>query len=94
MRRVVTPIVIVVAGFALAFVLLNTGPSVAPRPPTVSAPLVRALDVALRTVRMRVSTHGTVVPRSESELVPEASGRETMRGTDTDPAGRRNRAPG
>jgi RND family efflux transporter MFP subunit len=77
MRRTVVPIVIALVGFGLAAVLLATGPKVEPRPREVIPPLVRVLDVAPETVRLRVSTHGTVVPRTESELVPEVSGRAT-----------------
>jgi len=75
MRRVIVPIVIALFGFGLAALLLATGPKVEPRAPDVVAPLVRVLDVAPENVRLRVSTYGTVVPRTESELVPEISGR-------------------
>lgn len=39
------------------------------------APLVRAAAVARRDVRITVRAHGTVMPRTESDLVPEVSGR-------------------
>jgi RND family efflux transporter MFP subunit len=77
MRRVIAPVLIVVVGFVFAGVLLGTGPKVEPRAPEVISPLVRVLDIVPRTVRFRVSTHGTVVPRTESDLVPEVSGRVT-----------------
>lgn len=77
MRRIVLPIVIALVGFGLSGVLLMTGPKVESRPREVIAPLVRVLGVAPGTVQLRVSTHGTVVPRTESELVPEVSGRAT-----------------
>ena len=74
-HRIIVPLAIVAAGFGLAMLLIETGPKVEPRPAKISAPLVRVQEVAPRTLRLRVSTHGTVVPRTESELVPEVSGR-------------------
>ncbi len=74
-RRQLTPIAIALGGFACAGLLIATGPQVEPRPPDRVAPLVRAIEVAPETIRLRVSTHGTVMPRTESELVPEVSGR-------------------
>jgi RND family efflux transporter MFP subunit len=35
---------------------------------------VRALEIAPRELQLSVHTHGTVVPRTESDLVPEVSG--------------------
>lgn len=74
LRRLVPP-GIIVGGFVLAFVLLSTGPTIEPRPPEVVAPLVRVMEVESGPVQMTASTNGTVIPRTESELVPEVSGR-------------------
>ena len=38
------------------------------------APRVRVLDVSQETVSLTVETHGTVTPRTESDLIPEVSG--------------------
>ena len=73
-RKIVTPLLIVMAGVGFAFLLIATGPKVEPRSPVVSAPLVRVLNVVPESIQLRVSTHGTVAPRTESELVPEVSG--------------------
>jgi RND family efflux transporter MFP subunit len=73
--KFVGPLVIVIGGFGLAGLLIATGPKVEPRPAQISAPLVRVQKIAPRTVTLRVATYGTVVPRTESELVPEVSGR-------------------
>lgn len=73
-RRALAPLAIVAAGFACAGLLLVTGPRVEPRAPEQVAPLVRVIEVAPRSVTLRVSAHGTVEPRTESELVPEVSG--------------------
>jgi RND family efflux transporter MFP subunit len=65
-----------VIGFAavITSVLLATRPQVAVdvRPP--SAPLVRVVEVRFESVRLDVSTHGTVAPRTETDLIPEVTG--------------------
>jgi RND family efflux transporter MFP subunit len=43
-------------------------------PPPVAAPLVRVIPVAPTSLQLRISTHGTVEPRTESELVAEVAG--------------------
>ncbi len=70
----IAPVAIVLGGVVLAGLLLLTGPRVRPSPPRATAPLVRALEIAPRELQLNVHTHGTVVPRTESDLVPEVSG--------------------
>ncbi len=74
-KRFIIPIVILVAGFGLAGVIVSTGPQLEPKPPPSNAPLVRTWEASPQTVRMTSITHGTVLPRTESDLVPEVSGR-------------------
>ena len=75
MNRAMTPLAILLGGFALAALLIATGPRVEQRAPDRAAPLVRVVEARPQTVQLHVRAHGTVVPRTESELVPEASGR-------------------
>ncbi len=75
--RTLAPVFVLLGGFAAAALLIATGPRVEPRPHVVEAPLVRVLRASPETIQLSVSTHGTVVPRSESELIPEVSGRVT-----------------
>jgi RND family efflux transporter MFP subunit len=74
-KTFVLPFLIVLGGFGAAAILIVTGPKIEPLAPRSRAPLVRVLDVTPRTVQLSTLTHGTVVPRTESELVPEVSGR-------------------
>jgi RND family efflux transporter MFP subunit len=74
-KRFLMPAVIVIAGFGLATVIIATGPELEQKPPPSSAPLVRIWQAAPQTVQMTALTHGTVLPRTESELIPEVSGR-------------------
>ncbi len=76
-RAVLAPVAVLVGGLAVAVLLIRTGPKVEPRAPDVAPPLVRVLEVSHETVQLRVSAHGTVAPRTESELVPEVSGAVT-----------------
>ncbi|MCZ6618303.1 MAG: efflux RND transporter periplasmic adaptor subunit [Gammaproteobacteria bacterium] len=75
MKQLLLPCLIVLGGFGLAAILILTGPTIEARAPRSLPPLVRVLDVSPERVRLNTITHGTVVPRTESELVPEVSGR-------------------
>jgi len=66
---------IVMFGVANMVMLIKSGPTLDPKPVVPLAPLVRVVTVTPETVRMTTSTHGTVAPRTESELTPEISGR-------------------
>ena len=70
----IAPVAILLGGVLLAGLLLVTGPRVQPTPPGATAPLVRALEITPGELQLSVHTHGTVVPRTESDLVPEVSG--------------------
>lgn len=75
MKRLVLPFIIVLAGFGLAAVLLATGPTLNSQPAVVMAPLVRTQTVTLQDMALSSLTHGTVAPRTESDLVAEVAGR-------------------
>ncbi|MCZ6710603.1 MAG: efflux RND transporter periplasmic adaptor subunit [Gammaproteobacteria bacterium] len=75
MKKRFLPLAVVMAGFAIAALLIATGPEVQPKPSTAVAPLVRVVEVLPKTVQLRTWTHGTVMPRTESDLVPEVDGR-------------------
>jgi len=72
--KLLLPIAIVVTGLLGAVALVVTRPDVETDAPEAVAPLVRVVEVAPQTVQLRVTTHGTVAPRTESDLVPEVSG--------------------
>jgi len=74
-RRLVAPFGVLLGGLAVSALILASGGESKLQSPPSSAPLVRTVPARLETVRMRVVTHGTVVPRTESELIPEVSGR-------------------
>lgn len=75
MKRLVLPLVIILIGIGLSALLLFTGPTLTPKPTEPLIPLVRIQSVTLEDVALSSLTHGTVAPRTESELVAEVAGR-------------------
>lgn len=75
LRQILVPVAIVIGGFALAALIIATGPRLEPQPPPSNAPLVRSWQAQPVSVRLSSFTHGSVLPRTESELIPEVSGR-------------------
>ena len=73
--KIILPLIVLLAGFAAAALLIATGPEIQPRASESVAPLVRVISVNPETHQFSVQTHGSVVPRTESELVPEVDGR-------------------
>jgi len=74
-KHVLAPIFVLLVGISIAAALLLTARPIPKKPLRFEPPLVRVLVASPETIRMRVSTHGTVMPRTESELVPEVAGR-------------------
>ena len=74
-RRYLGPVLIVAGGFLLAIAIIATGPRPdrQARPP--DAPSVQTVEAVRRTAQLTVTTHGTVVPKTESDLVAEVAGR-------------------
>ena len=72
--RALVPLAILATGVALSAAVFITRPRVEPRATAPMAPLVRVTEVEPHELVLRVRGHGTVVPRSESDLVPQVSG--------------------
>jgi RND family efflux transporter MFP subunit len=75
--KAVLPVVVLAAAVLGAVVMVAARPRVEMRALEAHPPLVRVVGVAMRPLRLRVRTHGTVVPRTESHLVAEVGGRVT-----------------
>ena len=75
LRRYFGPVVVVTAGVVLAMVIVATGPDVAVQPAVDRIPIVETVEARSETVRMSVTAHGAVVPKTQSNLVAEVSGR-------------------
>ena len=66
---------VLAAGALGAIVLVATSPETPHVQPEPAVPLIRTVDTRASDVQIRVATHGTVEPRTESDLVSEVSGR-------------------
>jgi RND family efflux transporter MFP subunit len=73
-KNVMIPVAILGAGVLGVAVIAAMRPKVEARSPRVVAPLVRVVEALPRDVQFSVRTQGTVVPRTESDLVPQVSG--------------------
>jgi RND family efflux transporter MFP subunit len=75
--KVLLPLIVLALGALAAIALFAARPAVSTAPPASQPPLVRAVVAKPENLQLRVRTHGTVQPRTESSLIPEVSGRVT-----------------
>ncbi len=75
MRKIVLPIPILVLALLAAVTIVTLRPQVQTQRPEIRPPVVRVQTVELENLRLAVKTQGTVSPRTESQIVPEVSGR-------------------
>jgi RND family efflux transporter MFP subunit len=73
--QVLLPIVILAAAAALALTMIEARPEPETQPVEVTPPLVQVMEVKPTGRRLTVNAEGTVFPRTETDLVPEVSGR-------------------
>jgi RND family efflux transporter MFP subunit len=73
--RIWLPAAILVFGGVATLGLVAASPKLDTRKPQHKSPLVRVVRAEPGSLRLRVRTQGTVVPRTESDLVAEVSGR-------------------
>jgi len=75
LKKWLLPLAVLGVAFVAAFVLLATAPEVESVSSEKAVPIVRTIEVRPGDVVMHVRSQGTVAPRTESDLVPEVSGR-------------------
>jgi len=75
--KVVLPIGVLAGASFAAFTMVVNRPRVMTQPPAIAAPGVRVHEVTFEDVQLTVLSQGSVRPRTESQLVPEISGRVT-----------------
>lgn len=71
---IVAALILIVAGFG-AFTLLATAPELEPNTPSRLPTTIRVQTVEPEALRLTVSSQGSVMPSTESSLIPEVSGR-------------------
>ncbi len=74
-RRWRGPVGVLATAGALSALLFQTAPRPEMIEPVAVLPLVRVLTIHPETLRMHVVAHGSVAPRTESDLVAEVRGR-------------------
>jgi RND family efflux transporter MFP subunit len=72
--KLILPLGVLAIGALGMLLLFATRPRVAVEASARLAPRVRVVTTTSETLRLSVTTHGTVSPSSESDLVPEVSG--------------------
>ncbi|MBT3427616.1 MAG: efflux RND transporter periplasmic adaptor subunit [Gammaproteobacteria bacterium] len=75
LKQKLLPLGIIMVGFAIAAILVMTGPSLEPVVPAIVPPIVETKVAMPANVQMTALTHGTVRPRSQTDLIAEVSGR-------------------
>ncbi len=73
--RILLPALVLLCGIAVAAGLMSTAPKTERKRHKVAVPTVHILKLQPQDYQVRVSSRGTLVPRSSSTLVPEVSGR-------------------
>jgi RND family efflux transporter MFP subunit len=74
-KKIMIPILILVAGAALTMAMVASRRPAPTRPPEDFSPLVRVISAQARPTVLTVTTHGTVQPRTETALIAEVTGR-------------------
>ena len=74
-KRYLGPFSVAVVGLALMVVIVATGPVTEQEGDAVQPPVVRFVEARPGPLRLTVAAHGVVLPKTESRLVSEISGR-------------------
>lgn len=74
-KQILFSVLALAVGIVGAVGMIAARPQVATQRPEAELPLVRVVPAQVEDVRLTVHTQGTVTPRTESDLVPEVSGR-------------------
>jgi RND family efflux transporter MFP subunit len=74
-KKILYPAVVLVVGLILAVLLAVNKPELVPEPYEHITPAVRVVRAQATEEYLSVSSQGTVQPRTQSELIPEVTGR-------------------
>jgi len=74
MKKIIIPIMLLLAAVAVGGYLVANQRTLEPRPQVTPPITVRVVKVEPAPVRLQVHAQGTINPRTESDLVPEVSG--------------------
>lgn len=74
-RKFILPLLVMMGFTVAAAGLMMTSVDVQPTVPEPIPRVVKVIEVNPQTIRLTVDSQGTIAPRTQSELVPEVSGR-------------------
>lgn len=74
-RKLLYPLLVLIVGIGLAFIIAVNEPRHEAEPYTPMAPTVRVTRVQADDEYLTITSQGAVQPRAQSELIPEVSGR-------------------
>ncbi len=74
-KKILYPVVTLLIGLSVALLLALNKPELAPEPYEPQAVAVRVTEVQISAEHLLIKSQGTVQPRSQTELIPEVSGR-------------------
>mgnify|MGYP000427478123 CR=1 FL=1 len=77
LRYVLTPIAIVFFAIVGLIVVAALAPKPAKKPTIIKAPLVEVQDIERKDIRFTIASQGSVLPRTQTNLVSEVSGQIT-----------------
>ncbi len=75
LSRIILPFVFVIISIFGAMTLMATAPVLEPNMPEPVATTVRVISAEPMSMQLTVTSQGTVAPNTESELIPEVTGR-------------------
>jgi multidrug efflux system membrane fusion protein len=73
-RKIFLPIIIIIAGIFIAIVLVKAYPETEQIKPEAFKPLVRHSVVSKTGIQINISSQGTVVPRTQSNIISQVGG--------------------
>lgn len=74
LRFVLTPIAIILLAIISLIIFAILSPKPAKKPAIIKAPLVEVREIERQNVRFVISSQGSVLPRTQTNLVSEVSG--------------------
>jgi RND family efflux transporter MFP subunit len=73
-QKYLYPFLIIIAGLVVAVIMIKMRDKVERKPVSIPPPLVRARTIEIQDHQLIVRSQGTVIPRTESELVAQVAG--------------------
>ncbi|MAI80141.1 MAG: efflux transporter periplasmic adaptor subunit [Deltaproteobacteria bacterium] len=73
-KKIILPLGVLLVASLAAFVVMATAPEIERKSTATELPALRVTNAMPKDIRLKIRSQGTVIPRTESTLVPEVSG--------------------